>query len=80
MFGYVSICIPNCLRVLCIGDPRSIHSTKPFSRFSVLIGPLNHIKHLVSKERLPFSLTYLASLGLTLYFALGVSFTRLRHS
>ncbi|KAF5345827.1 hypothetical protein D9756_010890 [Leucocoprinus leucothites] len=39
--------------------------------FSVLIGPINHIKHLVSKERLPFSLVYLGSLGLTLYFALG---------
>ncbi|TCD67728.1 protein transport protein sft2 [Steccherinum ochraceum] len=39
--------------------------------FSVLIGPLNHVKHLVSAERLPFSLTYLASLGLTLYFSLG---------
>lgn len=44
-----------------------------FTRFSVLIGPINHIKHLVSKERLPFSVAYLASLGLTLYFSLGVS-------
>ncbi|KAA1466851.1 ER-to-golgi vesicle protein transport Sft2 [Dentipellis sp. KUC8613] len=39
--------------------------------FSVLIGPINHIKHLVSKERLPFSIAYFASLGLTLYFSLG---------
>lgn len=39
--------------------------------FSVLIGPINHLKHLVSKERLPFSLAYLASLGATLYFSLG---------
>jgi len=39
--------------------------------FSVLIGPINHIKHLVSKERLPFSLIYFTSLGLTLYFSLG---------
>ncbi|CAL1702776.1 unnamed protein product [Somion occarium] len=39
--------------------------------FSVLIGPINHIKHLVSTERLPFSLIYLGSLGLTLYFSLG---------
>jgi hypothetical protein len=44
-------------------------------RFSVLIGPINHIRHLISKERLPFSVAYLSSLGLTLYFALGV-----RHS
>ncbi|EJF60130.1 ER-to-golgi vesicle protein transport Sft2 [Dichomitus squalens] len=39
--------------------------------FSVLVGPINHVKHLISKERLPFSVTYLASLGLTLYFSLG---------
>ncbi|KAF4611848.1 hypothetical protein D9613_003774 [Agrocybe pediades] len=40
--------------------------------FSVLIGPINHIKHLISKDRLPFSLVYFGSLGLTLYFALGL--------
>jgi hypothetical protein len=40
--------------------------------FSVLVGPINHIKHLLSKERLPFSLVYFGSLGLTLYFSIGV--------
>ncbi|TDL27116.1 SFT2-domain-containing protein [Rickenella mellea] len=40
--------------------------------FSVLIGPVNHIKHLMSKERLPFSFAYFGSLGMTLYFALGL--------
>ncbi|RXW18842.1 hypothetical protein EST38_g7004 [Candolleomyces aberdarensis] len=39
--------------------------------FSVLIGPVNHFKHLISKERLPFSLVYFGSLGLTLYSSLG---------
>ncbi|KAI0324922.1 SFT2-domain-containing protein [Cubamyces sp. BRFM 1775] len=39
--------------------------------FAVLIGPINHLKHLFSKERLPFSAAYLSSLGLTLYFSLG---------
>jgi len=39
--------------------------------FSVLIGPMNQMRHLISKERLPFSVAYLSSLGLTLYFALG---------
>ncbi|KAJ3505731.1 hypothetical protein NMY22_g17480 [Coprinellus aureogranulatus] len=33
--------------------------------FSVLIGPVNHFKHLVSKERLPFSVVYFGSLALT---------------
>ncbi|KAJ7058140.1 Got1/Sft2-like family-domain-containing protein [Mycena amicta] len=40
--------------------------------FSVLIGPINHIKHLVTAERLPFTLVYFSSLGLTIYFALGL--------
>ncbi|KAJ3868485.1 Got1/Sft2-like family-domain-containing protein [Lentinula edodes] len=40
--------------------------------FSVLIGPINHLKHLVSKERLPFTFIYFGSLGATLYFSLGL--------
>ena len=43
-----------------------------FKRFSVLIGPINHIKHLFSRERLPFTAAYFGSLGATLYFAVGV--------
>ncbi|KAF8762015.1 Methylmalonate-semialdehyde dehydrogenase [Rhizoctonia solani] len=39
--------------------------------FCVLIGPVNQIKHLLSKDRLPFSAAYFGSLGLTLYFSLG---------
>ncbi|KIM53257.1 hypothetical protein SCLCIDRAFT_32016 [Scleroderma citrinum Foug A] len=39
--------------------------------FSILVGPVNHIKHLISKERLLFSIVYFSSLGLTLYFSLG---------
>jgi len=39
--------------------------------FVILIGPVNQFKHLFSKERLPFSVAYLSSLGLTLYFSLG---------
>lgn len=39
--------------------------------FAVLIGPVAHLKHLLSRERLPFSAAYVASLALTLYFSLG---------
>ncbi|KIL65369.1 hypothetical protein M378DRAFT_161984 [Amanita muscaria Koide BX008] len=39
--------------------------------FALLIGPINHLKHLISAERLPFSIVYFSSLGLTLYFAIG---------
>jgi lipopolysaccharide export LptBFGC system permease protein LptF len=40
--------------------------------FSVLMGPVAHFKHLISKERLPFTAAYFGSLGLTLFFAVGV--------
>lgn len=40
--------------------------------FAVLVGPLNHLKHLISRERLPFSFAYVTSLALTLYFSVGV--------
>ncbi|KAG8698695.1 protein transport protein sft2 [Ceratobasidium sp. 428] len=39
--------------------------------FCVLIGPMNQIKHLMSKERLPFTAAYFGSLALTLYFSVG---------
>ncbi|KAG2127911.1 Got1/Sft2-like family-domain-containing protein [Suillus bovinus] len=41
--------------------------------FSVLIGPLNHVKYLISKERVPFTLVYFSSLGLPLYFSISAS-------
>lgn len=40
--------------------------------FAILSGPLAHLKHILGKERLPFTAAYFGSLGLTLYFALGV--------
>ncbi|EPQ30913.1 uncharacterized protein PFL1_01811 [Pseudozyma flocculosa PF-1] len=39
--------------------------------FSILSGPVAHLKHILSKERLPFSVAYFGSLGLTIYFAVG---------
>lgn len=40
--------------------------------FAILQGPLAHLKHIFSTERLPFTAAYLGSLGFTLYFALAV--------
>jgi hypothetical protein len=40
--------------------------------FALLQGPIAHIKHILSPERLPFSAAYFGSLGLTLFFAVGV--------
>jgi len=39
--------------------------------FAVLVGPITHLKHLASRERLPFSVAYVSSLAMTLYFSLG---------
>ncbi|KGB75947.2 SFT2 domain-containing protein [Cryptococcus deuterogattii R265] len=43
--------------------------------FAILHGPWNHLKHILSPERLPFSLCYFGSLGLTLFFAIGIRST-----
>ncbi|KAK9894981.1 SFT2-domain-containing protein [Cystobasidium minutum MCA 4210] len=39
--------------------------------FAILAGPLAHLKHITSKERLPFTAAWLGSLVLTLFFAIG---------
>lgn len=43
--------------------------------FSFLYGPWNHVMMLTSRERLPFSLTYLLTLSGTLYFAMALQST-----
>ncbi|CDZ98093.1 er-to-golgi vesicle protein transport sft2 [Phaffia rhodozyma] len=40
--------------------------------FTILMGPMAHLKHLLSTERLPFTTAYFGSLGLTLFFAVGM--------
>jgi len=39
--------------------------------FAILAGPIAHLKHITSKERLPFTAAWLGSLALTLFFAIG---------
>ncbi|KAI9483619.1 MAG: Got1/Sft2-like family-domain-containing protein [Benjaminiella poitrasii] len=39
---------------------------------ALLRGPWSHIKHMFSKERLPFTISYLGSMLLTLYAAIGI--------
>ncbi|CAB3990095.1 transport SFT2-like [Paramuricea clavata] len=41
--------------------------------FSLLWGPYHHFKHLISVERLPFTVTYFGSMSATLYVAIFVS-------
>ncbi|KAG5638944.1 hypothetical protein H0H81_008444 [Sphagnurus paluster] len=59
-------CITVCLSVLECLD----RDLKTFLRTDQQ-SPINHFKHLISAERLPFSAIYFGSLGLTLYFSLG---------
>ncbi|TIA93646.1 hypothetical protein E3P99_00094 [Wallemia hederae] len=47
----------------------SMGSVLVMAAFALLVGPWNHLKHLLSKERLVFSVSYLSSLSLTIYFA-----------
>lgn len=45
----------------------------PHFRFAILQGPVAHLKHIFTAERLPFTGAYFGSLAATLYFAVGVS-------
>ncbi|OQO12073.1 hypothetical protein B0A48_02712 [Cryoendolithus antarcticus] len=47
------------------------------SSWAILMGPMIYARHLVSPERVPFTATYFGSIGLTLYFAVGLQSTLL---
>jgi len=53
----------------------SLGSIFSMASFSFMWGPCNHLKHLFSKDRLPFTLIYLSTLTGTLYFAMGLQST-----
>ncbi|KAG2199437.1 hypothetical protein INT47_011549 [Mucor saturninus] len=44
---------------------------------ALLRGPLSHMQHMLTKERIPFTVSYLGSMALTLYAALGLRTTLL---
>uniref|UniRef100_A0A8C4QUV4 Vesicle transport protein n=1 Tax=Eptatretus burgeri TaxID=7764 RepID=A0A8C4QUV4_EPTBU len=48
-----------------------------YGSFSLLWGPMNHMRHLCSNQRLPFTSAYFGSMFLTLYAALWVKSTAL---
>jgi len=43
------------------------------SSFAAVMGPWTYVLHLASTPRLPFTAAYFGSLGLTIYFSIGVS-------
>ena len=46
----------------------------------MLWGPVNHVKHLTSIERLPFSIVYIGTLIGTLYYSVWVSLNRMEYN
>lgn len=48
----------------------SVASVLFLSSWAVMMGPMVYARHLMSAERLPFSLAYFGSIALTLFFAL----------
>ncbi|XP_033763978.1 protein transport protein SFT2-like [Pecten maximus] len=53
----------------------SLGSVFVIASFSLLWGPMNHIKHLCSVERMPFTVAYFGTMFATLYFSLWVRST-----
>nr|CAB3266016.1 protein transport protein SFT2-like [Phallusia mammillata] len=53
----------------------SLGSLFMINSFSFLWGPWNHAKHLMTRERLPFTTAYFGSLFATLYFAMWLRST-----
>ncbi|KAK1757614.1 protein transport protein SFT2 [Echria macrotheca] len=47
------------------------------SSFAAVMGPWTYVKHLASTPRLPFTAAYFGSLGLTIYFSIGLHSTLL---
>ncbi|KAJ9138535.1 Protein transport protein SFT2 [Coniochaeta hoffmannii] len=45
--------------------------------FAAMMGPMAYVQHLASGPRLPFTAAYFGSIGLTLYFAIGLRSTLL---
>ena len=43
------------------------------SSWAAMMGPWAYVQHLASTPRLPFTAAYFGSIGLTLYFSIGVS-------
>ncbi|KAK2073126.1 hypothetical protein P8C59_007430 [Phyllachora maydis] len=45
--------------------------------FAVMMGPVPYVQHLTSGNRMPFTTAYFGSIGMTLYFSLGLHSTLL---
>ncbi|KAH6614855.1 Got1/Sft2-like family-domain-containing protein [Boeremia exigua] len=53
----------------------SMGSVLFLAAWSVMMGPMQYVQHLISGPRLPFTAAYFGSIALTLYFSLGLHST-----
>ncbi|KAK4099729.1 SFT2-domain-containing protein [Parathielavia hyrcaniae] len=66
---------------IALGRPRklvvlwTLGSVLFLSSFAAIMGPWAYVQHLASTPRLPFTAAYFGSLGLTLYFSIGLQST-----
>ena len=77
LYNHVSLMIFRYIPVIVLKARKfalmfSLGSLFTMGSFSFLWGPCNHLQHLFSKDRLPFTSVYLGTLTATLYFALGL--------
>ncbi|KAH6636705.1 Got1/Sft2-like family-domain-containing protein [Chaetomium tenue] len=70
LFPVISVAKPRKLVVLW-----TLGSMLFLSSFAAIMGPLAYLQHLASTPRLPFTAAYFGSLGLTLYFSIGLQST-----
>ncbi|KAK3694674.1 Got1/Sft2-like family-domain-containing protein [Podospora appendiculata] len=67
--------------LLSIGKPRklvvlwTLGSILFLASFAAIMGPVAYIQHLASTPRLPFTAAYFGSLGLTMWFSIGLHST-----
>ena len=75
-FSYSTVYIPLLLfKARKFALLFSLGSVFVMGSFSFLWGPVKHFKHMLNKERLPFTAVYTGTLTLTLYFAMGLQST-----
>lgn len=75
-FSMASLYIPvMIIRPKKFATLYTLGSLFAISSFSFLWGPMNHIKHLFSVPRLPFTTAYIGTILATLYFSLWVKST-----
>ncbi|KAK4131937.1 SFT2-domain-containing protein [Trichocladium antarcticum] len=70
LFPAISVASPRKLVVLW-----TLGSILFLSSFAAVMGPWAYVQHLASTPRLPFTAAYFGSLGLTLYFSIGLRST-----